>query len=116
MQASTEDVQMKSFVIALLLLAAPTVAFAHHGGEAASEAMMNAHHKMMEDMGQTAPTGNVDRDFARMMIPHHQGAIDMARVQLQYGHDPKLRAMAEEIIAAQEKEIGELNDWLKANP
>jgi uncharacterized protein (DUF305 family) len=82
----------------------------------ANEAILSAHHKMMSDMDKRSPTGDPDRDFVRMMIPHHQGAIDMARAQLQYGHDPKLHAMAKEIIAAQEKEIGEMNDWLQANP
>ena len=46
-----------------------------------------------------------------MMIPHHQSAIDMAKVQLEQGDDPQLRAMAEKIIAAQEKEIEELEAW-----
>lgn len=59
-----------------------------------------------------APTGNQDRDFARMMIAHHQGAIDMARAQLARGRDPGLRRMAGEIIAAQQREIAELNAFL----
>lgn len=59
-----------------------------------------------------APTGNQDRDFARMMIAHHQGAIDMARVQLARGTDPGLRKMAGEIIAAQQQEIAQLNAYL----
>ena len=47
-----------------------------------------------------------------MMIPHHQGAIDMAKVELQHGMDPELKAMAEKIIADQEREIAELKEWL----
>jgi hypothetical protein len=50
-------------------------------------------------------TGDADRDFARMMIPHHQGAIDLALVELRYGKDKRLRRLAQEIIVAQQQEI-----------
>jgi hypothetical protein len=55
---------------------------------------------------------NADIDFARGMIGHHQGAIDMARIMLEHGEDPDLRQLAEEIIAAQEAEIAFLRDWI----
>jgi uncharacterized protein (DUF305 family) len=60
--------------------------------------------KMMVDMGIT-PSGDVDRDFVALMVPHHQGAIDMARAELRYGHDEQLRRMAQEIIVTQQQEI-----------
>jgi hypothetical protein len=60
--------------------------------------------KMMADMS-VKPTGDVDRDFVAMMIPHHQGAIDMARAFLRYGHNEQLRRLAQEIIVTQQQEI-----------
>jgi uncharacterized protein (DUF305 family) len=69
---------------------------------------------MMTSMN-VKPTGNPDKDFALMMIPHHQGAIDMAKVELQYGADPELRQLATDIVAAQEKEIAQMKAWLERN-
>ena len=61
--------------------------------------------RMMQDMHAAPPSGNVDADFLAMMIPHHAGAVDMARLVLQYGQDPATRQMAEDIIAGQTTEI-----------
>lgn len=69
---------------------------------------------MMNGMN-VKPTGKPDRDFVLMMIPHHQGAIDMAKVELQYGTDPELRQLATDIVAAQEKEIAQMKAWLEKN-
>lgn len=56
-------------------------------------------------------TGNADLDFVNGMIPHHEGAIDMAKTQLKYGKDERLRRMAKSIIAAQTKEVRFMRDW-----
>src|SRR5579862_5316854 len=60
--------------------------------------------KMMADMN-VKPTGDVDRDFVAMMVPHHQGAIEMAKAILRYGHNEQLRRLAQEIIITQQQEI-----------
>ena len=60
--------------------------------------------KMMIDMG-IGPSGDVDTDFVAMMVPHHQGAIEMAQAELRYGHNEPLRRMAQEIIVTQQQEI-----------
>jgi uncharacterized protein (DUF305 family) len=63
-----------------------------------------AMNKMMADM-TVKPTGDVDRDFVAMMAPHHQGAVDMAKTELKYGHNEQLRRLAREIVANQQQEI-----------
>jgi uncharacterized protein (DUF305 family) len=60
--------------------------------------------RMMADM-MIKPTGDVDRDFVAMMVPHHQGAVDMAKAELKYGHNELLRRLAREIVANQQQEI-----------
>ncbi|WP_408241140.1 MULTISPECIES: DUF305 domain-containing protein [Paraburkholderia] len=60
--------------------------------------------KMMDDMS-IMPSGDVDHDFVAMMVPHHQGAIDMARAELRYGHNERLRRIAQEIVVEQQQEI-----------
>src|SRR6267154_4676956 len=66
-----------------------------------NDAAMN---KMMANM-TIKPTGDADRDFVAMMVPHHQGAVDMAKAELKYGHNEQLRRLAQEIIVTQQQEI-----------
>jgi uncharacterized protein (DUF305 family) len=65
--------------------------------------------KMMADM-TIKPTGDVDRDFVAMMVPHHQGAVDMAKAELKYGHNEQLHRLAQEIVATQQQEIKVMRD------
>ena len=71
-------------------------------------AMEAMHHHM-----QAETTGDADVDFVRGMIPHHQGAVDMAKILKEKGSDPELQKLADEIIVAQEREIGFMKDWLQ---
>ncbi len=98
-----------------LALAAPAFAQQGHGGHgpagrnepASTRALREANARMHRDMN-IRYSGHADRDFATAMIPHHQGAIEMARIQLRHGTNAEMRRLAESIIAAQEAEIAQL--------
>ena len=69
--------------------------------------------KMHMAMGAVKQSGDNDVDFVRLMLPHHQTAIDMAKIQLLYGKDPQMRRLAQEIITDQQSEIELMQRWLK---
>lgn len=107
---------------ACLFIASPVLAQMDHSGHGqpqlsdASKAYMDAMTKMDGEMDAMAMTGKPGADFALMMIPHHQSAIDMAKAYLASGeNDPELTALSNEVIAAQEKEIAFLKGWLAKN-
>jgi uncharacterized protein (DUF305 family) len=82
--------------------------------DASTKAFKAADMAMMKDM-DVAYTGNPDVDFRTHMIPHHKGAVAMAKVALMHAKDPATKAMAQKIIDDQEKEVGEMEAWLKKN-
>ncbi|MCC8403925.1 DUF305 domain-containing protein [Paraburkholderia sp. MMS20-SJTN17] len=81
------------------------------GASASTQAYQDADEKMMHNMSAPPYTGDADKDFVAHMIPHHQGAIEMAKVQLKYGKDPELKKLAKSIINAQHDEIGFMQRW-----
>lgn len=108
-------------ILPLLALATGAAAQQQHGAHGAGQAQASdfgaAMHvamvKMAEDM-ETAPmTGDSDKDFLAMMIPYHEGAVEMARLVLIHGRDPLVRKLAEDIIAAQQAEIVSMQGRLR---
>ena len=69
--------------------------------------------KMHADMHSVEPSGDNDVDFVRLMLPHHDAAIDMAKTELAHGKDPQMRRLAQEIITDQQSEIDLMKLWLK---
>jgi hypothetical protein len=99
----------------LVAFAMPPVVFAHEAHQPAQQAATPdegaflaeneaAMARMMSAM-EAKPTGDIDRDFVAMMVPHHQGGIDMAVLELRYGKNEQLRRLAQEIIVSQTQEI-----------
>ncbi|MEA3094060.1 MAG: hypothetical protein QOJ04_5402 [Caballeronia sp.] len=88
----------------------------NQGDPASTKEFRAADHSMMSGMSGVEYTGDADHDFVAHMIPHHEGAVAMAKVELKYGKDTRLRALANEIIASQDKEITFMKQWLAAHP
>jgi len=119
-----------ALVLATMMAIPPILAHAqgaHHGGHSghgppaatvqgvespATRAYREANAKMHRDM-DIKFSGDADVDFVRGMIPHHQGAVDMAKVALDHAKDEQVRKWATEVIREQEREIAEMQDWLR---
>jgi uncharacterized protein (DUF305 family) len=117
-QKKDQSMKIAVWAVALGIASAPALAqqpmpgmpMQNSADSPSTRAFKEADEKMMRQMG-AAMTGDADRDFVAGMIPHHQGAIDMAKVELQYGKDPSLRQLAKEIVGAQTKEIALMRAW-----
>jgi uncharacterized protein (DUF305 family) len=112
---SFKTISLKKFAwIAGLMMAMGMMAGAQMGSSPMSfmHSMEESMTRMDSDMKSAPMNGNVDHDFVTMMMPHHQGAIDMAKAELSYGRDPVMRRLAEEIIVDQQSEIQAMQLWL----
>ena len=82
---------------------------------AATKAYLDATERMHAPMMEGVQASDPDVAFVRGMIPHHQAAIDMAKVVLQYGKDPQTKKLAEDVVREQQREITEMQEWLTKN-
>lgn len=105
------------FVVASFTGWSQTAHHAARGSEPATDSswddLIAGMETMHHAMASVRRSGDSDADFVRLMLPHHQAAIDMARTQLMYGKDPQMRRLAQEIITEQQSEIELMNLWLK---
>ena len=106
-QASKPD--MGKMVMKPAASAAQSGMPAGHGSQDMHKAMMSG----MDRIREMKMAGDTDKDFAMMMKMHHEQALDMAKVEVDQGHSPEMKAMARRIIAAQKKEIAEFDKWLQ---
>lgn len=112
---------MKKLIVSFFLLG---TSFAYAAKDnAVQKPLPSAHDEMhlaMESMCKGMEgmkmTGSIDHDFLLMMVPHHQSALEMAKAYLREGVAPEIREMAQKIIDAQNKEISEMEAWLKEHP
>lgn len=108
--------RLASIAVALSAVAAYAHPARSDALESGFRASMDTSMSRMSAAMMAPTTGNPDRDFATMMIPHHQGAIDMAEAELRFGHDPVLRRLAQGIIVEQQQEIAVMHQALDALP
>jgi uncharacterized protein (DUF305 family) len=110
----TRRLQRRELIAVLVLALAPAARTSEQDPDRADgfRSMMNEATARMHDSMHVPFSGDADRDFARMMIAHHQGAIDMALVELRYGKDERLKRLAQEIVVTQRQEIDVMHQAL----
>lgn len=101
------------FSTAFAIQAQDTGAIAESPADPGWTAFVSGMTKMHTATAALGPSGNNDLDFVQLMMPHHQAAIDMAKAELNFGSDPQMRRMAQEIITDQQSEIELMQLWLK---
>jgi uncharacterized protein (DUF305 family) len=103
--------------VLIAILAASAQDSHSHGTQQTADSswseLMADMNQMHADMHTAEPSGDSDTDFVRLMLPHHQGAIDMAKTELLHGKDPQMRRLAQEIVTDQESEIELMQLWSK---
>jgi uncharacterized protein (DUF305 family) len=102
-------------IIALATFAAGAAAQNGQQGPGSTKEFKAADMSMMKSMSSAPYSGNPDVDFRTHMIPHHEGAIAMAKVALKYASDAETKKMAQTIIDGQEKQVADMQAWLKQN-
>ena len=119
MRTSWQLVIPSVFFCALTIQALQHDSHVRIGNESADDpgwsGLTSSMEKMHSAMAAIGPSGATDVDFVRLMLPHHQAAIDMAKTQLLYGKDPQVRRLAQEIITDQQSEIQLMQLWLKSH-
>lgn len=105
---------------ALALLWVTQVSTLALAAEADTQQMHQDYMAAMSGMQDSMHAGMTENDpdaaFAKGMVPHHTGAVEMAKIELKYGKDPQMRALAEKVIQTQSQEIAEMNAWIAAHP
>jgi uncharacterized protein (DUF305 family) len=112
MQSRLRPARARRAALFAMLLAAGAAALAASSVETAFLADNHAAMMKMMKAMQVEPSGDVDADFVAMMVPHHQGAVDMARSELRYGRNAQLRHIAQDIITAQQQQIPAMQEAL----
>jgi uncharacterized protein (DUF305 family) len=104
-RAHTSAARLRNTALLSLLLTATQAAIPADLPDQQFLAEMNHSMMRMRSAMEVSPSGDIDADFVAMMVPHHQGAIDMAQIELRYGRNEQLRRIAQEIIVDQQQEI-----------